>query len=213
MAFTHRAARAAGSQTIAHCLHAYKYKLGVWAIVEEFPQIPLDTLRQMARWYLVGWMFICMGDPDGQLPPIRRQMGGDAQIEKLRQNDGMMTLSHHLFVELSIYRKGTDPELYAHDTGLPTSSDETLCIEVERSIKKYPYKFGKDLHDARFMSDAKRATWNKGMNRHLANCRKIHPTRGEVTLIECENDEDGNPKYLRGSTSKQYDMILWEGWI
>ena len=83
MAFTHRAARIAGGNTIAHCLHAHKYKHGVWAIVDEFSQIPLDTLRQMARWYLVDWNFIFIGDPDGQLLPFADRWG-DAQIEKLK---------------------------------------------------------------------------------------------------------------------------------
>ena len=211
MAFTHRAARIAGGNTIAHCLQAHKYKHGVWAIVDEFSQIPLDTLRQMARWYLVDWNFIFIGDPDGQLLPFADRWG-DAQIEKLKYSDLMRTLSNHLFVELSIYRRGTDPDLYTHYTNLPVldTSEQTLHKKVAESIEKYPYN-GEDIDYALFMSDAKRAAWNKGMNRHLANCRKINPTPGQIHFIECEKDQYGNPKENRGSTARQYDMIMWPG--
>ena len=29
-------------------------------------QICLDLLRQIARWHMVGWRFVPVGDPDGQ---------------------------------------------------------------------------------------------------------------------------------------------------
>ena len=67
MAFTHRAARIAGGKTIAHCLHRYRDLQNAWAIVDEFSQITLDLLRQISRWQLVGWKFIFVGDPMGQL--------------------------------------------------------------------------------------------------------------------------------------------------
>lgn len=45
MALTHRAARIARGETIAHCLKPHIYGQDAWAIVDECSQIPLDTLR------------------------------------------------------------------------------------------------------------------------------------------------------------------------
>ena len=68
--------------------------------------------------------------------------GGDAQIEKLKHSDFMRTLSNNLFVVLSIYRRGTDLDLYAHYTNLPIwdTKPETLHIKVAESIEKHPYR-------------------------------------------------------------------------
>ena len=43
----------------------------------------------------------------------------------------------------------------------------------------------------------------------MAEC---HPARsGVIQHVECEKDENGKAKDIRGSTAKQHDMTLWPG--
>ena len=49
------------------------------------------------------------------------------------------------------------------------------------------------------------------MNKELALRQRISRRAGDVVLVKCEKDEDGNPKDIRGSTARQQDMNLWEG--
>ena len=97
MAFTHRASRIAGGKTIAHCLHRHKNLQNAWAIVDEFSQICLDLLRQIARWQMVGWRFVFVGDPDGQLLRIKDRWG-DAPMKSLKNTGLMRSLSDHLLI-------------------------------------------------------------------------------------------------------------------
>ena len=213
MAFTHRASRIAGGKTIAHCLHRYKNLQNAWAIVDEFSQITLDLLRQISRWVLVGWKFIFVGDPMGQLLPFADRWG-DAPIQYLNDSDLMRKLSEDLVIYMDTYRRGDDPYLFQFYTSLPIADEsvETLKYWVSEATEKYPYD-DNDIDYAIFLSDRKRRNWNIYMNRQQATCILIRANGPRCQFVECEKDEFGNPKDIRGSTAKQYDMILWIGML
>ena len=204
MALTHRAARLVGGVTIAHALNKHKFAHNKIAIVSEFGQLPLDMLRKLAKWKKVGWDFYFEGDPRGQLLCIYDRWGSDVDMTQLEHSSLMMSLCNFLKIEMQIYRRGEDQELFDYYFNLYQYVDDPTLVEqlVNEARDRYPYQHG-EIDHALFLSDHKRCLWNALRNYHF------YQENGGV-LVECQKDEHGQPVEL--TSFSQSDMYLSVGY-
>ena len=61
------------------------------------------------------------------------------------------------------------------------------------------------------INSTEKENWNTYINGELATCTRVKVNGPRCQFVECEKDEFGTPKDIRGSTAKQYDMTLWPG--
>ena len=194
MVFTHRASRIAGGRTISHCPHHYKDLQYEWAVVDAFSQIGLELLRQVARWHLVGWKFIFVGVPRGQLLPFADRWI-DAPTLELEHSCLMSWLTNLLKIEMQIYRRGTDPSLFHFYTSI-WSSTEPIAAWVDNASDRYHDHDGDAIDHAIFLSDLNRWRWNAYMNRELASRRRISSKLDDIVRVECEKGQGRYPERL-----------------
>ena len=169
MALTHRAARLAGGVTIAHALNKYRFAQDYIGIVDAFSQIPLDMLRKLARWKKVGWDLYFVGDPRGQFLSIYDRWGSDVDMPQLEHSSLMMSLCNFLKIEMQIYRRGEEQQLFDYYFNLYQYVDDPARVKplVNEARDEYPYYDGPIDH-ALFLSDRKRCMWNAYVNRARA---------------------------------------------
>ena len=104
-----------------------------WFLVDEVGLLPLSTLGAMSKWVCLGARFIFFGDYEGQFEPFRDKWDVDMRAGN---NDLMHELCHGYRVQLEIYRRGTDQQLFAWYHSLYEKEDASaLAIE---SRARYP---------------------------------------------------------------------------
>ena len=64
------AAQLPQGQTIAHLLHKYAKAQNKWLICDEAWEVCLAMIADLARFKLVGWHFVFVGDHEGQMLPM-----------------------------------------------------------------------------------------------------------------------------------------------
>ena len=85
-----------------------------WFIFDEISMIPSQLMGHIARWKLMRNNIILIGDFKGQFLPVYDRWGDSADIAT---SNLLHTLCNGLHINLTVYRRGTDPELFAfyHD--------------------------------------------------------------------------------------------------
>ena len=122
-------------------------------------------LRKIARWELVGWNFIFVGDPRGQFLPIFDRWG-EVDLTSLERSSLLHNLCNGLKIELEVYRRGVDQSLFDYYFSLyqKDMTDPRVCRDcVEEACTRYPYN-DEAIDHALFLSDRKRRYWNARKN-------------------------------------------------
>ena len=142
-------------------------------------------LRKIARWELVGWNFIFVGDPRGQFLPIFDRWG-EVDLTSLERSSLLHNLCNGLKIELEVYRRGVDQSLFDYYFSLyqKDMTDPRVCRDcVEEACTRYPYN-DEAIDHALFLSDRKRRYWNARKNLEDVDGREY------VVCVECEKDDD-----------------------
>ena len=206
MALRHCTAMLICGKTISHYLHKYRRKggapkAGTIVVIDEWSEVQLHTWVELARWKLVGVIFILVGDADGQRKPIFDKWQ-DAMNEKdIRKSQLVHELCGGLRLELSVYRRGSDPILFKNYTFLYKMADEAgneLAIAITEMTRRYPYndfegKFGMYF----VMSHKKRILINHALNMLQA------PHMGPLLFLRAA-------PYQHGLTMESQDMLIWK---
>ena len=145
MALRHAAAMIIGGRTIAHYLQRYRARRGApprgtIVIIDEWSEVHLHTWAELAKWKLVGVTFVLIGDADGQRKPINDYWADATDITDIRETQLIHELCGGLRVNLTEYRRGEDPKLFAAYTGLyPIADDDTqVGATIARLAREYP---------------------------------------------------------------------------
>ena len=127
---THVAALLQKGQAIAHILNKYLRETDAWFIFDEINMIPSQLMGHIARWKLMGNKIILIGYFKGQFLPVYDRWGDSADIATSKL---LHTLCNRPHINLTVYRRGTDPELFAfyydklHHTDL--EADLRECVQ------------------------------------------------------------------------------------
>ena len=203
MALRHCTAMIIGGKTIAHYLHKYRRKggapkPGTIVIIDEWSEVQLHTWIELARWKLVGVIFILVGDADGQRKPSYDRWQ-DAMNEKdIRESQLVHELCGGLRVKLTTYRRGTDPELFKRYTMMYKHADDEskLHLYVDKGMGYYPYEITADCYFV--MSHKSRMALNHAMNFMLAE------RQTKLLFLKA-------PPPQHSTTMQPQDMLVWEG--
>ena len=209
MALRHCTSMLLCGKTISHYLHKYRRtggapKAGTIVILDELSEVQLHTWIELARWKLMGVIFIRVGDLDGQRKPIFDRWQ-DAMLEKdIRKSQFLHDMCGGLHVKLTVYRRGTDLQLFERFTSLYkfADNDERLPHAMRQCILKYPYPPlppDSPKCDVYFvMSHKKRLKINHAMNNMLAE------RHSPLLFVKGFNNQ-------HGGTMLAQDMLIWEG--
>ena len=96
-------------QIVAHAVHKFLRETNAWFIFDRVSMIPPQLMEHIARWKLMGNRIILIGDFKGQCLPLLDRWGGPAGIAT---SDLLHSLCNGLHINLTVYRRGTDPALF-----------------------------------------------------------------------------------------------------
>ena len=215
-ALRHCAAMLVGGKTVQHYLCKYRKhggapKAGTYVVIDECSEIQLHTWSLLAQWKLMGVHFIILGDFDGQLPPIFDKWANAMETLDIRTSQLLYDLVGGLHIKLTVYRRGTDAELfrryvmlyqYAHlkPARLKGKFNDDYHLTqqiIERARETYPMHDG--VIDKIFCRKHKQRI---GIN---ALVNKIEAAkRDDVLLLECKGR-------IQGAHMQPQDMYIWVG--
>ena len=206
MALRHCTAMLICGKTISHYLHKYRRKggapkAGTIVVIDEWSEVQLHTWVELARWKLVGVIFILVGDADGQRKPIFDKWQDSMNEHDIRQSQFIHELCGGLRLKLSVYRRGTDQLLFDRYTFIYRWADvqSELPTAISEMTSRYPYdpfqgKFGMFF----VMSHKKRILLNHALNYIKAQ------NNGPLLFLPAA-------RYQQGMTMEAQDMLIWKG--
>ena len=206
MALRHCAAMLVQGKTIQHYLCKYRAKggappPGTIIAVEEWSEVQLHTWMELARWKLVGVIFLLLGDADGQRKPSFDLWYDAMQQHDIRQSRLIWDLCGGLRINLTKNRRGTDAELFDRYTRMYKHADvnEMLAKYVDAGIKTYSYNnLGLDCEHFFVVSHRHRIAINRHINYLLAE------RKDRVMFLQAASK-------CHGVTMQPQNMILWVG--
>ncbi|NDD63714.1 MAG: AAA family ATPase [Acidobacteria bacterium] len=208
MALRHCSAMLVQGKTIQHFLFKYRSKGGAPApgsivIIDEWSEVQLHTWAELARWKLVGVIFILVGDADGQRKPSFDRWQDAMQSKDIRQSRLIWDICGGLRLNLAKNRRSSgDKDLFRRFTGMYKHADanEFLPSYVARWMEEYPYddRLGLLCEHYFVVSHKLWMAMNRLTNYHLAERHKpvlFLPAAGK----------------LHGVTMQPQNMIIWKG--
>ena len=186
-ALTHVAARLVqGSSTVAHILHKHATMTDGWFFLDEISMIPLSMWGDISRWQLMGNRFILVGGFDGQLQPIFDRWGDVAKRTDLSSSTLIHNMCNGLHAQLTEYRRGVDPELFANYFGLhPRLQDDIEQLVAEMRGK---YTLGRHYRARPLPCH---------ISQHARPCQRL-AEQTEVERSDVDSGEGGNRRQSRG---------------
>jgi len=208
MALRHCSAMLVQGKTIQHFLFKYRSKGGAPApgsivIIDEWSEVQLHTWVELARWKLVGVIFILVGDADGQRKPSFDRWQDAMQAKDIRESRLIWDICGGLRLNLTKNRRSSsDVDLFRRFTAMYKHADvnEKLPSYVQRGLADYRYDESRGACCDHYfvVSHKHRMDLNRLVNHHLAEQHK------PVCFLE------GTGK-LHGVTMQPQGMILWHG--
>jgi len=206
MSLTHNAAMLVGGKTIARCLHKYRTKggspkAGTIVVVDELSRVQLHTWAELLQWKLMGVRFIVAGDLDGQFKPIFDHWQKAMDAKDIRDSQFLHELAEGLRVKMTVYRRGTDRELFDRYCGLYDCADNTdsnfINSKVVEARSWYPFN-GEEIDTYFVLSHKHRVILNACTNRRLA------ARQDEKLFLK-------SPGEMHGATMQPQDVYIWKG--
>jgi hypothetical protein len=202
MALRHAAAMLLGGHTIAHYLCKYRSKgiqPGTIVVLDEMSEVSLHTWVELARWKLVGVLFICIGDMRGQRKPMFDRWGDAMSKKDILHSQFLFELCGGVRVEMTTNRRGDDPVLFKRYCELyPYADDPThLNQAAQQGLKQYPWTPGIQCYFC--MPHEKRVILNRAMNYAFAEHK-------DVLYLPESTD-------TFGVTMRPQAMLLWRGLV
>jgi hypothetical protein len=172
-------------------------------IIDEWSEVQLHTWAELARWKLVGVIFILVGDADGQRKPCFDRWQDAMQSKDIRQSRLIWDICGGLRLNLAKNRRSSgDKDLFRRFTGMydNANANEFLPSYVAKWMEKYPYddRLGLLCEHYFVVSHKLRMDMNRLTNYHLAERHKpvlFLPAAGK----------------LHGVTMQPQNMIIWKG--
>jgi hypothetical protein len=161
-------------------------------------EVSLHTWVELARWKLVGVLFICIGDMRGQRKPMFDRWGDAMSKKDILHSQFLWELCGGVRVEMTTNRRGDDPVLFKRYCELYPYADDPSYLRqvVQQGLEHYPWSPGIQCHFC--MSHEKRVLLNRAMNYAFASNQR------EVLYLPASTD-------TRGVTMLPQAMILWRG--
>ena len=107
--------------------------------MDGIPLIPLSMSGDIARRQLMSNHFLLVGDFDGKLQPIFDRWGDVAKHTDLSSSTLIHNMCNGLHVQLTEYRRGVDPEVFANYSGLYPRLQDDIGQLVAEMRGKYPW--------------------------------------------------------------------------
>ena len=161
--------------------------------------IPLSMWGDISRWQLMGNRFILVGDFDGQLQPIFDRWNDVAKGTDLSHSTLLHNMCNGLHVQLTEYRRGVDPELFANYVALYPRLQDDIGQLVAEMRGKYPWDGVIVPDHCLVISHETRKRVNDWLNKRKSSDQTW-------TLVKAEK----GVKRV-GCKSEPQDMRLWPG--
>ena len=212
MALRHCTCMLIHGKTISHYLHKYRRKGGAPAkgtviFLDELSEVQLHTWVELARWKLVGVIFILVGDLDGQRKPIFDRWQDAMTTKDFRKSQILHELCGGLHVELSVYRRGTDAKLFERFTRLYAHADDDSKVAqvVAKCYEPYPYPVPDTERlvpycDIYFVISHQ---WRMKINHAMNNYFAEYQTPPLLFIKSAGNQH--------GASMQSQDMLVWKG--
>ena len=193
-AYTHAATRMVGGETIAHLLHLNTQLTDATFLVDEVGLLPLSTVGAMSKWMALGCKFVCFGDFMGQFEPFRDRWNLD--LQGLDYSPLLHEMCNGVRIELTKYRRGIDPELFAWYHSC--YGQENVRGLIAESRERYPAACDRGWNPLVLcVSHAKRMIVNTRQNELLKPEGAVH--------LEWEGED------IKGCTMQPQSMFIWKG--
>jgi hypothetical protein len=191
-----------GGKTIQHYLCKYRSKGGAPApgtivVLDEMSEVQLHTWTELARWKLVGVLFICIGDMRGQRLPMFDKWNDAMNKKSILHSQFLWEMCGGVRVDMVTNRRGDDPALFKRYWDLyPHADDPSMLHEtVQRGLAWYPLRDNIDVYFV--ISHEKRIVLNRAMNYAAA-------AKHDKVLYLPE-------VHVPDATTMPQAMIIWEG--
>ena len=160
----------------------------------------LHTWIELARWKLVGVIFILVGDADGQRKPCFDRWQDAMNAHDIRESRLLWDLCGGTRVKLTTYRRGEDEKLFQHYTKIYRWADDDSKLPDIVYAGRLNYPLGAlEMCDHMFVITHKqRVALNCMMNHHFAQ------QQDEVLYLH-------SPGEQKGASMQPQAMILWKG--